>query len=172
MDERSDLRVHGRAARRPDPHTRARAQSRCPGRSARRGSCSRQVETDERCPVFFFFPFSFLLNVSSRQPLEELSSHTPIPHPPPPPTPRLSSASHYSLCFPCFPRRSAARHVHAGVSAPRGCRDPERRWDPARAGGILARKKTAKQLCFAHSFYQTGEALEGVCPGPRFIAAC
>ena len=60
MDERSALRVHGRAARRPDPHTRARAQSRCPGRSARRGSCSRQG--GNRREVSVFFSFSFLLN--------------------------------------------------------------------------------------------------------------
>ena len=131
MSERSALRVHGRAAWRPDLHTRARAQSRCPGRSARRESGSRQVETDERCPVFFFFSFSFLFNVSARQPLEELRSYIPIPPrpPPAPPTPRPSSASPLLALLSRFstPERSSARA--------RGCERAQRLQRPGASLG-------------------------------------
>lgn len=94
------------------------------------------------------FSLSFLLDVSARQPLEELSSSTPIPHPPPPDAQTVPSLSITRFAFPVL-------HVQAGVSAPRGCRDRSvARIRPERVGSSLSGKPAEeKELCFAHYFY-------------------
>ena len=112
------------------------------------------------------FSLSFLLDVSARQPLEELSSSTPLPHPPPR-RPDRPQPLHYSLCFPRFARAG-------GCERAQGLQRPERRSDPARAGRILALRKTSggEGTVFRPLLLLDERCYRGRFPGPRFIAAC
>lgn len=90
------------AARRGAPtRTRVRAHSRA-ARGGPRAAGAALGEWKQMRGVRF--SLSFLLDVSARQPLEELSSYTPIPHPTPTPTDAqtVRSLSSARFAFPVF----------------------------------------------------------------------